>query len=53
MLDDTNSGIYQFIFERFNCSQTEQRKGQDELIYSQALMDGILCAHMREGIGWP
>ncbi len=39
--------------DRFDCSRTEPMNRQDELIYSQTLMGGILCAHMREDIGWP
>ena len=31
--------------DRFDCSRTEQMNRQDELIYSQALMDGILFGY--------
>ena len=37
--------------DRFDCSRTEQMNRQDELIYSQALMDGILFGYWVALIG--
>jgi hypothetical protein len=38
--------------EGFDCARTEQRKGQDELIYSQGLMDdGMLLGYWVALIG--
>ena len=41
----------QKILDRFDCAQTEQMNRQDEIIYSQALMDGILLGYWVALIG--
>ena len=41
----------QKILDRFDCARTEQRSKQDEIIYSQALMDGILIGYWVAMIG--
>jgi hypothetical protein len=35
----------QKILDRFDCARTEQMNRQDEIIYSEALMDGILIGY--------
>ena len=35
----------QKILDRFDCTRTEQMNRQDEIIYSEALMDGILIGY--------
>jgi hypothetical protein len=37
--------------DRFDCARTEQMNRQDELIYSQGLMDGILLGYWVALIG--
>jgi hypothetical protein len=39
------------MLDRFDCSRTEQMNRQDELIYYQALMDGILFGYWVSQIG--
>ncbi len=43
------------ILDRFDCARTEQMNRSDEIIYSQALMDGILFGYwvavMGRGVG--
>jgi hypothetical protein len=35
----------QEILDRFDCARTEQMNRQDEIIYSQALMDGMMFGY--------
>ena len=41
----------QKILDRFDCARTEQMNRQDEIIYSQALMDGILIGYWAAMVG--
>jgi hypothetical protein len=41
----------QKILDRFDCARTERMNRQDEIIYSQALMDGILIGYWVAMVG--
>jgi hypothetical protein len=41
----------QKILDRFDCARTEQMNRQDELLYSEALKDGILLGYWVAMIG--
>ena len=41
----------QKVLDRFDCARTEQMLRQDEIIYSQGLMDGILLGYWVAMVG--
>jgi hypothetical protein len=41
----------QKILDRFDCARTEQMNRQDELLYSEALKDGILLGYWVAMVG--
>ena len=41
----------QKVLDRFDCARAEQMNRQDEIIYSQALMDGILIGYWVAMVG--
>jgi hypothetical protein len=41
----------QQILDRFDCARTEQMNRQDELLYSEALKDGILLGYWVAMVG--